>query len=143
MTIQCAICYEKCNFKTECGHSFHLQCLKKWRDTQKQDEAITCPLCRRQITVIAYNTRAQSKIFTICEKLRELFGDADEQQKNSKERINVVYQILHHIWEHRIVLRQYPSFVKMVYQKLPQLQTQAAVCNSHILDDICKKLHRL
>jgi len=93
--------------------------------------------------LIAYNTRAQSKIPTICEKLRELLGDADEQQENSIERINIVYQILHLIWEHRIILRQYPFFVKMVYRKLPQLQTQAAACNSHILDDICKKLGRL
>ena len=143
MTIQCAICYEKCNFKTECGHSFHLQCLKKWRDTQKQDEAITCPLCRRQITVIAYNTRAQAKMYTICGKMQELFRHVEEQQEYSVERINVVYRILHYIWENRITLRQYPLFVKMVYRKLPQLQTQAAVCNSHILDDICKKLRRL
>ena len=49
MEIECSICFETAtDFVTECKHSFHETCLKKWAETGKT----TCPLCRQQIAPI-------------------------------------------------------------------------------------------
>ncbi len=37
----CAICLEKCNNKTECGHFFHKRCISDWEQISG-----TCPVCR-------------------------------------------------------------------------------------------------
>ena len=43
----CSICIEKIKdefFLTECGHSFHLKCIKAWFE-----RSTVCPLCRKKI----------------------------------------------------------------------------------------------
>jgi hypothetical protein len=45
----CSICLEPMtihnSYETPCGHTFHTNCLLKWRDQEKS----TCPMCRHQI----------------------------------------------------------------------------------------------
>ncbi|XP_068159180.1 E3 ubiquitin-protein ligase RNF128 [Drosophila tropicalis] len=45
----CTICSERYQAEdiihaTTCGHAFHEECLKRWRE-----ESTTCPICRRQV----------------------------------------------------------------------------------------------
>lgn len=46
---ECSICYEpmkiRNSYETPCGHTFHTNCLLKWRDQEKS----TCPMCRHRI----------------------------------------------------------------------------------------------
>jgi hypothetical protein len=37
----CAICLEKCNNRTDCGHFFHKKCISDWEQISG-----TCPVCR-------------------------------------------------------------------------------------------------
>ena len=44
---ECSICLSKVNkpiCKTECGHYFHITCIKEWLSKNN-----TCPLCREKI----------------------------------------------------------------------------------------------
>ena len=47
----CAICLEpigESEYKLECDHTFHRQCVTEWFDTQlRQGNPLTCPLCRQ------------------------------------------------------------------------------------------------
>ena len=45
---ECAICLERgADFKTECNHRFHKECLKKW--CKNKGVNCLCPLCRKKI----------------------------------------------------------------------------------------------
>ena len=56
MTPCCSICLgevreTRSNKPTRCGHLFHGECLKKWKERGKN----TCPICRKLIDVSTYN----------------------------------------------------------------------------------------
>jgi hypothetical protein len=42
----CAICLEKCNNRTDCGHFFHKKCISDWEQISG-----TCPVCRENTGV--------------------------------------------------------------------------------------------
>lgn len=56
----CAICLNdvretRSNKSMRCGHLFHGECLKKWKDKGKN----TCPLCRKLLDVSNYTVTIQ------------------------------------------------------------------------------------
>ena len=84
------ICLEKISKnipKMECGHHFHINCIRKWSDTT--DWKVTCPLCRKLITIYP-NTRSQknnSKHISIVRNLLII------QQKSLYEKRILLHSI--------------------------------------------------
>lgn len=54
----CGICREaRCNFKTECGHEFHENCLNKWLK-----QKTSCPYCSQQVLPVKFAKNLQKKL---------------------------------------------------------------------------------
>lgn len=58
MSLDCAICYRQCDYKTPCHHHFHKRCLRRWTDKK-----YTCPICNR---ILKYDPTPIYKIFNEC-----------------------------------------------------------------------------
>ena len=118
----CAICLEKINKnipKTECGHQFHINCIRKW--TSDFIWSVSCPLCRMQIQIYP-NTRSQKDNKIKQSNLRKLLY----LQYNSlrEQRVIYVINILNYVWKNRIIFRIHPIFRAMVIKKVKNLRQQ-------------------
>jgi len=49
--MECGICYEQTDNKTDCGHSFCKECLREWEDVSGMS---TCPMCRTLLQSESY-----------------------------------------------------------------------------------------
>ena len=64
---ECSICYEPMtiynSYETQCGHTFHKNCLCRWRDQEKS----TCPLCRHNIFVVEQDLESWLRMLNLSE----------------------------------------------------------------------------
>ena len=77
----CAICYDKCDYKLKCGHTFHATCIYEWIEINpiKNNK---CPYCQKpilsqcpqKIKKIHPLTPILLIIRYVLEKLERLFG---------------------------------------------------------------------
>ena len=90
--MHCAICQEKCNseYKLECGHEFHTECLMSWFRSGQS----TCPCCRDEGCKIHSNfnyTRRLSKMSSCPQFIKDAISDFDhikDEIKNIKDEIS-------------------------------------------------------
>ena len=45
---ECAICYDKCDYKLKCGHAFHASCIHSWMMIDPINNN-KCPYCQKPI----------------------------------------------------------------------------------------------
>ena len=66
---RCCICFENLNKKytTECNHSFHFDCIKKWYLTKQN-----CPICRNRFRDEMFTKQNYKKLFMAVHMM--LFG---------------------------------------------------------------------
>lgn len=65
---ECSICYNLLNSPeniviTNCSHIFHLDCIKKWQETQMEYRK-TCPMCRKRMTMMRSSNKKKKVIMT-------------------------------------------------------------------------------
>lgn len=75
---ECIICFHdmQCKIDLDCGHSFCISCLQKWRQP-------SCPICR-QCTNIEITTDVQSKMWFIHRALDEMPDTIGKNKKIAK-----------------------------------------------------------
>ena len=118
----CAICLEKiCKNipKTECGHHFHINCIRKWSTNFVW--SVSCPLCRKLITIYP-NTRSQKNNHNHASNIHNLL--IMQQKSLYEKRILFAIDIFNYIWKYRIVFRIHPIFRDMVVKKIKEIRPQ-------------------
>lgn len=118
--MQCAICLEnmpKNTPKTECGHCFHINCIRKWANNSH----MTCPLCRKYIRIYP-NTRSQKYKSNIINRITDLLRK--NQSLHLEDRIKNCDTIFCLIWKHRIIFRIDPIFINIVTIKINYIKMQ-------------------
>jgi len=120
--MSCAICFEKISKnipKTECGHHFHINCIRKWAYTA--DWKVSCPLCRKLITIYP-NTRSQKNNTKHISIVRNMLI----WQNKSFYKLKILYaiDIFNYIWKYRIVFRIHPTIRNMIIVKIKELKEE-------------------
>lgn len=90
MYMDCAICQEKCNacvnYKLDCGHIFHTECIMSWFRSGNS----TCPCCRDEkpsFNILSNYTylRRLSKMDSCPRFIKDSIADLDLIRKEIKE----------------------------------------------------------
>jgi len=71
-TEECSICRLELKdyVKTECGHRFHKECLKKWLFESRRCKT-DCPMCRTEIKTANYSEEDEQAIKDQLQKMRD------------------------------------------------------------------------
>ena len=130
--MNCVICLEhlaKNEIPRECGHTFHLKCLRNLRFPN----AYKCPLCRRPIEVNR-ETRANAENYKamkyLSEHLKKLEHCVIRGGEDDILSILAACYLVAFVWENRICLRRFPYIINTIKENvvldvLPKMNQKA------------------